>query len=49
MRKRTKVHDTAEEWIDSLSDADRWRLYQAIMAERRKTESDAGNEPRTLH
>ena len=52
MRKRSKVHEHWEDWIDSLSDADRYKLWQAIEAERKSNDALAKHldEPRpTLH
>ena len=51
MRKRTRIHEHWEDWIDSLSDADRYKLWRAIEAEREAGVTHVTpDEPRpTLH
>ena len=52
MRKRTKVYDCVEDWLDALTPDERWRLHQQIMADRQANVSSTQHldePPPTLH
>ena len=51
MRKRAKVHEHWEDAIDALTPDERWRLAEAIVAERQASVTPVTpDEPRpTLH